>query len=62
MTEWLEPIVFWHWWILAGILLIPSHGGAGAAMAVLAQRAVSCVALIVIGLAKLRKYNPQPDA
>ena len=48
--------------IVAGILLIPSHGGAGAAMAVLAQRAVSCVALFAIGLAKLRKYDPQPDA
>ena len=22
MTEWLEHIVFWHWWILAGLLLI----------------------------------------
>ena len=22
MTEWLEHIVFWHWWILAGVLLI----------------------------------------
>lgn len=22
MGEWLEGIVFWHWWILAGILLI----------------------------------------
>ena len=22
MMEWLEPVVFWHWWILAGILLI----------------------------------------
>lgn len=22
MTEWLEQIVFWHWWILAGLLLI----------------------------------------
>jgi membrane protein implicated in regulation of membrane protease activity len=22
MMAWLEPIVFWHWWILAGILLI----------------------------------------
>jgi len=22
MMEWLEHIVFWHWWILAGILLI----------------------------------------
>lgn len=20
--EWLDPIVFWHWWILAGVLLI----------------------------------------
>jgi len=31
-------------------------------MAVLAQRAVSCVALTTIGLVKLRTYNPQPDA
>lgn len=22
MTAWLEHIVFWHWWILAGLLLI----------------------------------------
>jgi len=22
MMEWLDPVVFWHWWILAGILLI----------------------------------------
>ena len=22
MMEWLDPIVFWHWWILAGMLLI----------------------------------------
>lgn len=22
MMEWLEQIVFWHWWILAGLLLI----------------------------------------
>jgi membrane protein implicated in regulation of membrane protease activity len=22
MMEWLEHIVFWHWWILAGLLLI----------------------------------------
>ena len=22
MTEWFEHIVFWHWWILAGVLLI----------------------------------------
>jgi membrane protein implicated in regulation of membrane protease activity len=22
MTEWFEHIVFWHWWILAGLLLI----------------------------------------
>ena len=22
MAEWLEHIVFWHWWILAGLLLI----------------------------------------
>jgi membrane protein implicated in regulation of membrane protease activity len=22
MTEWLDDIVFWHWWILAGVLLI----------------------------------------
>ena len=22
MMEWLEHIVFWHWWILAGVLLI----------------------------------------
>jgi membrane protein implicated in regulation of membrane protease activity len=22
MTEWLDHIVFWHWWILAGLLLI----------------------------------------
>lgn len=22
MTEWLNEIVFWHWWILAGVLLI----------------------------------------
>ena len=22
MMEWLDPIVFWHWWILAGLLLI----------------------------------------
>lgn len=22
MTEWLEHVVFWHWWILAGLLLI----------------------------------------
>lgn len=22
MTEWFETIVFWHWWILAGLLLI----------------------------------------
>ena len=22
MTEWLEHVVFWHWWILAGVLLI----------------------------------------
>jgi membrane protein implicated in regulation of membrane protease activity len=22
MTEWLENVVFWHWWILAGLLLI----------------------------------------
>lgn len=22
MSEWLEHIVFWHWWILAGLLLI----------------------------------------
>jgi len=22
LTEWLEHIVFWHWWILAGLLLI----------------------------------------
>ena len=22
MTEWMEQVVFWHWWILAGILLI----------------------------------------
>lgn len=22
MMAWLEPVVFWHWWILAGILLI----------------------------------------
>jgi membrane protein implicated in regulation of membrane protease activity len=22
MMEWFEPIVFWHWWILAGLLLI----------------------------------------
>lgn len=22
MVEWLEHIVFWHWWILAGLLLI----------------------------------------
>ena len=22
MTEWFEQIVFWHWWILAGLLLI----------------------------------------
>ena len=22
MTGWLEHIVFWHWWILAGVLLI----------------------------------------
>ena len=20
--EWLEEVVFWHWWILAGLLLI----------------------------------------
>ena len=46
----------------AGIMLIRSHGGEGAAMAVLAQRAVSCVALTTIGLVKLRTYNPQPDA
>ena len=48
--------------IVAAVLLIPSHGGVGAATAVLAQRAVSCVTLIAIGLAKLRKYDPQPDA
>jgi membrane protein implicated in regulation of membrane protease activity len=22
MTEWFDQIVFWHWWILAGLLLI----------------------------------------
>ncbi len=22
MSEWLNPVVFWHWWILAGVLLI----------------------------------------
>lgn len=22
MNGWLDPIVFWHWWILAGVLLI----------------------------------------
>ncbi len=22
MTEWLDNIVFWHWWIIAGVLLI----------------------------------------
>ena len=22
MTEWFDTIVFWHWWILAGLLLI----------------------------------------
>ena len=22
MMSWLEHIVFWHWWILAGLLLI----------------------------------------
>ena len=22
MMEWLDPIVFWHWWIFAGVLLI----------------------------------------
>ena len=22
MTEWLDHIVFWHWWILAGLILI----------------------------------------
>lgn len=22
MKAWLDPIVFWHWWILAGVLLI----------------------------------------
>ncbi len=22
MTEWLDQVVFWHWWILAGLLLI----------------------------------------
>jgi len=22
MSEWLDSIVFWHWWILAGLLLI----------------------------------------
>jgi len=22
LVEWLKHIVFWHWWILAGILLI----------------------------------------
>jgi len=22
MMEWLEFVVFWHWWILAGVLLI----------------------------------------
>ncbi|KAA9131498.1 NfeD family protein [Marinihelvus fidelis] len=22
MGDWLDPVVFWHWWILAGVLLI----------------------------------------
>ena len=22
MTEWMDNIVFWHWWIIAGVLLI----------------------------------------
>ena len=22
MTEWIDNVVFWHWWILAGLLLI----------------------------------------
>jgi O-antigen/teichoic acid export membrane protein len=46
----------------AAVLLIPRYGGVGAALAVLAQRAVSCVALSAIGLAKLRVYDPQPEA
>ena len=22
MSEWVDNVVFWHWWILAGVLLI----------------------------------------